>query len=258
MALIENRRNDFYAANDDRNGFNSYFQNVSYKRAENEEDNSLKNLTTKQKVELAANQTKEIEIAVNDANYAGVVLVAAPAVTATLTDANGAIVGKSNGGVEAVKQIFRTIAVDKKVSKGVWKLKLENLGGQPTTVFVAGFADSNSNSEFTIEAGKPNAAGTVFLTAKLMENNTPVLNAKIVANIAGQKAEIEFFDDGKHNDDAANDGIYGAATEKLAKGDFFVEAKAEANNQTKMAVVQINVGGAVAPAKTITTKRRGK
>lgn len=247
---------------EDARSFNKYFQKASYRRISNAEmqtnetDDSLKNLTTKAKVEMAANQTKEIEITVNDADYAGVVVVATPSVTATLIDANGAVAGKSSGGMEAVKQMFRTIAVDRKVSKGVWKLKLENISAQPTTVFAAGFAGSNSNSTFTIEAGKPNAAGTVPLMAKITANNAPVLNAKITANITGQNAKIEFFDDGKHGDGAPNDGIYGASVEKLSKGEYFVEAKAEANNITTNAVAMITVGGANPAVKTAAKPRR--
>lgn len=265
MALLENNQNDNLAANDDvyqkndRYGFNQYFQNVSYKHPKNIEtdnDDSLKNLTAKQKVELQAKQTTEIEIPVNDAAYAGVVLVATPAVSAVLTDANGAILGKSNGGMEAVKQLFRTIAVDRQVTKGIWKLKLENLGNAPTTVFAAGFAGSGSASEFTIEAGKPNIAGQIPLQAKLTENNAPVLNAKISGKIVGQANEIAFYDDGKHGDGAAGDGIYGALTDKLSKGEFFVEAKAEVNNQTKTAVSVITVGGVATPTKTVKPTKR--
>lgn len=238
---------------EDRYGFNKYFQKTSYRRISNAEtqtaetDDSLKNLTTKLKVELAANQTKEIDIAVNDADYAGVVLVATPAVTATLIDDKGAVLGESEGGMEAVKQMFRTIVADRKTTKSVWKLKLENLSPQPTTVFAAGFAGDNANSNFSIEAGKPNAVGQVPLTAKWTRNNSPVTGAKITANVVGQNAKIEFFDDGKHSDGAANDGIYGATTEKLTSGEYFVEAKAEAVSQSAIAIANFNVGGAVNP-----------
>jgi pimeloyl-ACP methyl ester carboxylesterase len=264
MSALENNRNENFAAGgdvdekDDRYGFNQYFQKASYKRAETVEadnDDSLKNLTTRQKVELQANQTKEIEIPVNDASYAGVVLVATPAVSATLTDASGAILGVSSGGREAVKQLFRTIAVDKKVTKGVWKLKLENLGSIPTIIFAAGFAGDGGAAAFTVEAGKPNVSGTVPLIAKLAENNAPVLNAKITGKIVGEKNEINFYDDGKHGDGAASDGVYGASVEKMPKGEYFVEAKAEANNQTKIAVAMITIGGATTPAKTTSVTR---
>ncbi len=83
------------------------------------------------------------------------------------------------------------------------------------------------------------------------------LNAKITANIVGQTNKIEFFDDGKHDDQLANDGIYGATTEKLSAGNFYVEAKALVNNQTLTTIAQINQGEPLIPAKT-GTKRRGK
>jgi hypothetical protein len=246
---------------EDRYGYNQYFKKASYKKVENAEETddkeSLKNVTTKQKIELAANQTKEIEIPVSEGNYAGVLLVGTPAVSATLTDASGAIVGKSEGGMAAVKQMFRTIGVEKAVAKGIWKLKLENLGNEPTTAFIAGFAGSASASDFVVTAGKPGGNGQIPLTARLVENNSPVLNAKITGKIVGEKNEIQFYDDGKHGDGAASDGVYGATVDKLAKGEYFVEAKAEANNQTKIAVAQITIGAA-ATTKTVTTKRKGK
>lgn len=265
-AQIEGNLNDNFANNADETyqkrddyGFNSYFQKVSYKRAEtkpDEKDVSQENVTTRQKVELKANESKEIEIPVRDGSAAGIVLVATPSVSATLKDSNGAIVGESKGGMEAMKEMFRTIAVNKKVTNGVWKLKLENIGNQPTTVFVAGLTNNGANSSFTVEAGKANTVGAVPLIAKLTENNAPVLNAKITAKLVGQTAEIEFFDDGKHGDGAANDGVYGASVEKLGKGEYFAEAVAEANNQTKTAVALIKIGNASTPAKP--AAKRGK
>lgn len=266
QALIEGNRNDYFASlgddvyqKQDAYGFGKYFQKASYKQTENsadEKDDSQKNVTTKQKVELKAGESKEIEIPVRDGSSAGVVLVATPSVSATLKDASGAIVGESKGGMEAMKEMFRTIAVNRPITNGVWKLKLENIGNQPTKVFVAGITNNGSNSSFTIEAGKPSPAGTVPLTAKITENNAPVLNAKITATIAGQTQKIEFFDDGKHNDGAAGDGIYGASVEKLSKGEYFVEANAAANNITRNAVAMITVGGANPAVKTTAKPRR--
>ena len=267
QALIEGNSGDNFASfgNDtyqkqDVYGFGEYFKKASYKRTENnssdEKDDSQKNVTTRQKVELNANESKEIEIPVRDGSSAGVVLVATPAVSATLKDASGAIVGESKGGMEAMKELFRTIAVRRQITSGVWKLKLENLGSQPATVFVAGITNSGAFSSFTVEAGKPSPTETIPLTAKLTENNAPVLNAKITANLAGQSAKIEFFDDGKHGDGAAGDGVYGASVEKLAKGEYFVEASATANNQTRNAVAMITVGGANPAVKTAAKPRR--
>jgi len=256
LAMAED---EVYRKND-QGGFSSYFQNASYKpleKPEDEKDNSQENVTTRQKVELNARETKEIEIPVRDGSNAGVVLVATPAVSATLKDASGVSLGESKGGMEAMKEMFRTIAVNRQITNGVWKLKLENLGNEATTVFVAGISHSGAASSFTVEAGKPNAAGTVPLTARIIENGSPVLNAKITAQLVGQTtAEITFYDDGKHGDGASGDGVYGASVEKLPKGEFFVEAKAEAGNQTKTAVAVITIGGAATVAKpTKTTKK---
>ena len=279
IGKIENQRQDYFAMSDgevyqkeNRGGFNQYFRKASYKNGksadETDDRESLKNVTVKRQIELAANQTREIEIPVTDGNYAGALLVGTPAVSATLTDANGALLGKSEGGMAAVGQMFRTIGVEKPVTKGVWKLKLENLGNEPTVAFIAGFAGNDSSANFSVEAGKPNAAGQIPLTAKWLQNNSPVLNAKITANIVGQKSAIEFFDDGKHGDNAAGDGIYGASTEKLSGGDYTIEARAEANNQNALAIANFKIGGgasgnsaktpATKPAKTPATKPRRK
>ena len=264
QALLERDSTDNFAANvdeiyrkEDRYGFNRYFQKTSYKHVEksdDEKDNSQENVTTRQKVELKARKIKEIEIPVRDGSSAGVVLVATPAVSATLKDASGATVGESRGGMEAIKEMFRIIAVEKQIKSGVWKLKLENFGNEATTVFVAGITNSGTNSSFIVEAGKPNAAGAISLTAKLTENNSPVLNSKITANLVGENANIIFYDDGKHGDLLVNDGIYGTSIEKLPYGEHYLEAKAEVNGQIRFAVAQIKVGTAFTPAKTSTNK----
>lgn len=242
IVWFDNTYNETFAFGESGN----LFQKTSFER---ETVNDSENFTNREKVVLPPKQTKEIEIS---ANANGILIVAPTSVVATLTDANGAILGKSEGGTEAMKNLFRTINIDKKPS-GAMKLKLENFANEEVTIFVAGFGASAANSSFTIEAGKPNAAGTIPLTAKIVENNAPVLNAKITAKIVGQEKEIRFFDDGKHLDGAANDGIYGASIEKLAKGEYFVEAEAEANNQTRAAVTMITVGGA-----STTVKGKGK
>lgn len=244
----------------DRYGFNSYFQKVSFKSENRQDDDGeedLKDVTTRQKIELQAKETKEIEIPVRDGKHAGVLIVASTAVVATLLDQTGAIVGKSvYDRPDAPRDLFRTINVDRDVKNGVWKLRLENFDASRTTVFVAGWTNNGATSALTIEAGKP-AAGSVPLQAKWTENNAPVTGAKITGKIAGQETVIEFFDDGRHGDGAENDGIYGGKVERLPKGEYFIEARAEANNQTKMAVAPITIGD-FAPTKAATTKRKGK
>ena len=266
-AMLDQLNDDNFALaleNDSRNKKAGYFRNVSYKNAENnqagEDDNvpmkDPENLTTRIGVKLAPKQTKEVEIPVRDGTSAGVVLLAMPYISATLTDANGRVVGTSPAITTGLGDYFRTIFVQKEIKNGVWKLKLENVANVETTVLIAGFTNTGAALSFKVEAGKSSAAGQLPLTAKWTINNAPVLNAKITANVLGQAENIEFFDDGKHGDGAANDGVYGASVGKLPAGDYSVEAKAEANGQTAMAVTSFNIGGANTSAKSAVKPQR--
>lgn len=257
-ARIENNSDDNFAANEntqseDKYGFNKYFQKTSFKREtpETSDENNLAKVTAKEKIVLAAKQTKEIEI---PNGSQGILLIANTGVVATLTDANGTILGKSEGGLDAMRNLFRTIITDKKTS-GNLKLKLENFAAEETVVFVTGFSPNAANAGFTVEARKPNASGNIPLTAKWIENNSPVLNAKITGKVVGNDSEVTFFDDGKHGDGAAGDGVYGASVEKLAKGEYFFESKAETNNQTKLAVTSITIGTEKLPVKNSSPKK---
>lgn len=248
-AWYENAQDDNYARSLGYGGDTtaSIMHQASYKTSDTADKGPK--MSMKEKVDLVANETKMIDFAVTEGNYAGVLLVATPAVQATLIDASGDVVGQNKGGMEALKEMFRTIEVRKQFAAGTWKLKLENLGNVATTVILGGRTATSVASGFKVEAGKATTSGIVPLTAKWSENGSPVLNAKITAQVNGQTQSITFFDDGKHGDGAASDGIYGAATEKLAGGNYSVTAKGEANGQSREAVAAFNVGGsAKAPA----------
>ena len=275
-ARLEQQTEDTFAlaedsdeAANDRDGFAGIFQKVSYKTERSDvsakaDEANLQNITTRQKVELKAKETKEIEIPIKDGAAAGILLVASPAVSAVLIDEQGATVGESKAGMNAYKEMFRMIAVEKKVAGAIWKLKLVNLSDDTTMVYAGGFVnDASEIDSLRIEAGKPLANGTFPLAAKWLQNNQLVLNAKITAEIEGQSAKTEFFDDGKHADGAASDGVYGAITEKLGAGVYLVKATATANNQTKTAVAVISNGTTTttkmtAPPSKPAARRRGK
>lgn len=265
-ASLDQLKDDNYALafeNGSQNKNADYLRNVGYKTEETQKtDDDIaankdpENLTTRQGIKIAPKQTVELDIPVRNGTSAGVAMVALSYISATLTDASGAVVGTSPVNTGGLLNYFRTIMVQKEIKNGTWKLKIENTANIEALVLVAGFTNSGATSSFTVEAGKPSPTGTVPLTAKITENNAPILNAKITANIVGQTQKIEFFDDGKHGDGTANDGVYGASVEKLAKGEYFVEAQAEANNQTRNAVAMITVGGANPAVKTAAKPRR--
>jgi pimeloyl-ACP methyl ester carboxylesterase len=227
---------DNYALTDaDRQDrFEPFMRRVSFERTKSEK--LVDELSMRQKIELQPRESKEIEISSTGENL-GVILVAPPAVAATLKDASGTVAGE-NKGADAGKNPFRVINVEKSAS-GTYKLKLENTGSEAAVAFVGAWNSAPTNSSFTIDAGKPSPAGGIALTAKLIENGAPVTGAKITATISGTTVEIELLDDGRHGDGASGDGVYGGTVKKLAAGEYFVEARAETGGKTKIAVARI-------------------
>jgi triacylglycerol esterase/lipase EstA (alpha/beta hydrolase family) len=239
---------DASSAQADRYGFNSYFQKTSYKREARTDDDEqmseaqIEGLTLSEHIKLSANQTTEISVPITDGSRASVIFAAAPNISATLIDAEGNVVGKNLADTPESKQMFRSITVEKAVTKGNWKLKLENHSAKEETVFAAAFSDQNPLA-FSVSAGKPTAAKQIPLQAKLSNNGSPIKDAKITARINNAQ-EIAFYDDGKNGDGAAGDGIYGAAVENLADGDYLVEARAETNDKAVSAETSFTVGAA--------------
>ncbi|MET0754108.1 MAG: choice-of-anchor X domain-containing protein [Pyrinomonadaceae bacterium] len=204
-------------------------------------------------LKIAPKQTIEVEIPVAQSTSFGLTFMAGEQVSATLIDEKGAIVGKNLAGTEIAKMIFRPIFTIRPVTGGTWKLKLENTSEAENVVMISTWAKI-SGTLFYVTAGKPTAAKRIPLQAVLKNDGSAVTNSVIKAKLAGQTGEIAFFDDGQHDDGAANDGIYGALTGILTNGEYFVEAVAETNGPARSASTSFTVG--VANAKTTTQKTK--
>lgn len=204
-------------------------------------------------LKIASKQTIEVEIPVAQSTSFGLTFLADEQVSATLIDEKGAIVGKNLAGTEIAKMIFRSIFTIRPVIGGTWKLKLENTSEAENVVMISTWAKV-SGTLFYLTAGKPTAAKQVPLQAVLKNDGSAVTNSVVKAKLAGQTGEITFFDDGQHDDGAANDGIYGALTGILANGEYFVEAVAETNGLTRSASASFTVGAG--NAKTTTQKAK--
>lgn len=249
---------------DNRNQGTVQFLGAGFNRNENAEDEkptlpeNLK-MDLAKEVALPGKQSAEIEIPVSANSNSGVTFMASPTVSASLINDQGAVVGKNQAGTAEARSDFRSIPIENVPANGVWKLRLENTGTEETSVVVSAWSDASANRvRFSIEAGKPNAAGQIPLVAKLSENNAPVANASVKARIlsdAEKTSEITLSDDGKSGDGAANDGVYGALTEKLANGDYSVTAKAETNSQVLVAAASLTVGAAKQPIFVKTKSR---
>ena len=218
---VENDRFASYEPDGGRYGFGEYFRPASFGAADAETQNDP--LTVKEKSLLKPGEAKEFDIPAGPGG-SGVVVIASRFVTATLTDASGKVIGKSDSSPGDTAGLFRAIYADGAPAGQKLKLKLQNIGRGEEQVMIGGFDTEPADTEFSIEAGRPAASGTP-LKAKLTAKGSPVAGAKITATIAGRTKGLTLFDDGKHGDGAANDGIYGASIEKLSPGHYLVEAE---------------------------------
>jgi len=88
-------------------------------------------------VKLAPKQSVEIEIPVEAANNFGLTFMADANISATLFNDKGVTVGKNPAKTPEASGWFRSIFVEKDVTKGIWKLKLENTSDKEFEVVIA-------------------------------------------------------------------------------------------------------------------------
>ena len=93
---------------------------------------------------LAAGQVVEVEIPVAAAESFGVTFMASALVSATLIDEKGAVRGKGIAGAPEANGFFRTIYIDRDVTAGVWKLRLENTGKAESPTIIAAWSNATA------------------------------------------------------------------------------------------------------------------
>lgn len=93
---------------------------------------------------LAAGQAAEIEIPVPAAESFGITFMASASVSATLVDEKGAVRGRSAAGAPEAAGFFRTIYVDRGVTAGTWKLRLENTGNVQSPAIIAAWSTATA------------------------------------------------------------------------------------------------------------------
>lgn len=117
------------AARNNQNPFGAYFMNASFKpevSAENIFDSSGYQPDFAKAVKIAPKSSVEIEIPVTPAKDFGLTFMADPNISATLYNDKGEIVGRNSAKTPEANAWFRSIYVDKNITGGTWKLKLEN------------------------------------------------------------------------------------------------------------------------------------
>ncbi|MFN4095614.1 MAG: hypothetical protein ACK4GG_02465 [Sphingomonas sp.] len=93
-------------------------------------------------VKLAPGQTIDVAIPVKAARNLGLTLVAASVVSATLIDDTGAVAGRNDAATPEASQTFRSILVDRPVTRGRWTLKLHNSGETEREVLLSSWSSA--------------------------------------------------------------------------------------------------------------------
>jgi pimeloyl-ACP methyl ester carboxylesterase len=93
-------------------------------------------------VDLAPRQSIILDIPVEQAANFGVTMLADATVSATLTDDKGAVAGANLATTPEARGWFRSIRVDRPVTAGTWKMKLENTGTARSKVIVTTWKDA--------------------------------------------------------------------------------------------------------------------
>jgi triacylglycerol esterase/lipase EstA (alpha/beta hydrolase family) len=128
------------AGSNRQNQSDAYFINASYQPQTLTEslasNNSFKPDFAKA-VTLSPKQSVEIEIPVEQALNFGLTFMADARISATLFNEKGAVVGKNLTNTPESATWFRSIYVDKEVTGGIWKLKLENTSDKELEAILA-------------------------------------------------------------------------------------------------------------------------
>ncbi len=118
------------------------FRNVSYRPETTSNGSSRSDIDFAEAVKIGPKQSVEIEIPVKEAMNLGLTFMASSDVSATLFDAAGILAGKNPAKTPAAGNWFRSIFVDRPVTAGSWKLKLENTSDRETEIIVASWSRS--------------------------------------------------------------------------------------------------------------------
>lgn len=142
MPEIPNRTGQNYRQNDGVMFMNAKFSPKSVvTRPQTEIENDFRPSFAKA-VKIVPKSSVEIEIPVEQALNFGLTFMADANISATLFDDKGTIVGKNPSNTPEANAWFRSIYVDKQISAGTWKLKLENTFNRELEAVIATWKDA--------------------------------------------------------------------------------------------------------------------
>lgn len=94
-------------------------------------------------VMIAPDQTLNVSIPVSDAKNFGLTFVAASTVSATLIDGTGAIVATNLSDTPEAGQIFRSLSVDRAITKGNWTVRFQSKDRTDREIILSTWSTAN-------------------------------------------------------------------------------------------------------------------
>ena len=94
-------------------------------------------------VTIAPGQTLNVSIPVNDARNFGLTFTAAGTVSATLIDDKGTVVRTNLTDKPEASHIFRSIFVDRAITKGIWTVRLQSKDRADREIILSTWSNAN-------------------------------------------------------------------------------------------------------------------
>ncbi len=185
--------------------------------------------------EVAASSSVEIPFEITSTDVLGLNVLFAPFenIEAGLINPAGDTVDSLVANDANEGQGYLSLRVNEPKS-GMWKLQFENKGEQDRKVSYAIIWSElrlETRAEFS---PSPDGDGWILsLSISDDENIAALSGATVLAKLftdEGQQGSVELFDDGKHGDGEAGDGVYANSVEAAAKGSYIAVVTATLDN----------------------------
>ncbi len=188
--------------------------------------NNFGEIFHQQIIPLGGNETQTITIPINSGDAMHIMSFVGRNVTTEILSPDGIVADKIDTSDARSFEIFRNQTADP-VVPGDWKFRIKNNRADSALIFFWSTID-NSDFNLTMKISKTSNNGIIIKdTVSISGQTKPADSVKAnVIDSRGQISFIDLFDDGNHNDGAANDGIYSGTAASLPDGKYALNSTA--------------------------------
>jgi pimeloyl-ACP methyl ester carboxylesterase len=187
--------------------------------------------------DLKANGDLDVPLTITKSSGLYLMLIAPAGVSSSLIDPSGKVVDSVAAGSERAIQPFRALQASAP-AVGTWKLRLHNTLSQNATIaYGLTLVDSELQAQSTFEYDSTNKQ--IVLQFSLNKQQQAQAAAKVSAELVandGTRTTVQLYDDGKHGDGAAGDGVFGASAPVAADKQYIVLYTAQLGQETLVSI----------------------